>query len=597
MNLKNRKVMLLVFLLLYTVFVLGLSFISHQFLIDNFKRLETTKNSKDINLILSGIATMMKQVKQLANDYSYSDDTYEFIKYNNKSSVNNFIKTTNQQTTDYLLQDLDFVVYTNLQNQVVYSKYNNKHQFMSDTKAFEQKILKTTKSKDEFNTIAKIDSNIFFLTKAKVLKTNKTGNHNGFIYAGRVITKNTFLHENNFFAKIDIDTLSNAPKYTTKLRDNEYSIEEEAFNVNIFSFNENNEYYLNTIEFYDIFNNYIFSLHTQNILEILKSGKSSIYLYNIAVAVLLFIVFFVLLHIQDTLTKSNQLLEKQVKDRTKKLDEYVNIVNKYVTTSSTDLDGNITHVSEAFCKISGYSKEELIGKNHRIVKHPDMDPAAFEELWDTISQDKKWVGEMKNKKKNGEAYWVLANIDPIFNDDGKKIGYTSIRQEITDKKRIEKLSVTDKLTQLYNRVRLEEIFTIEIAKFHRYHTHFSIILIDIDHFKSVNDTYGHNVGDTLLKEIADVLKSSVRVEDVVGRWGGEEFIILSNNYTVEGVLQLAEKIRKNIESYDFTTVGHKTASLGIGILNKEDTQESLIYRADKSLYHAKKTGRNKVCLH
>jgi len=121
--------------------------------------------------------------------------------------------------------------------------------------------------------------------------------------------------------------------------------------------------------------------------------------------------------------------------------------------------------------------------------------------------------------------------------------------------------------------------------------------LDIDHFKEVNDTHGHNVGDTILREIANILKSSVRVEDVVGRWGGEEFIILTNNYSIEGLLSLAEKVRKNIENYDFTVVGKKTASFGISTLTEEDTQESMVARADKSLYHAKKTGRNKVCLH
>ena len=320
-------------------------------------------------------------------------------------------------------------------------------------------------------------------------------------------------------------------------------------------------------------------------------------LYNIIVAILLLIFFLILWRLLQKLSLSNLKLEQQVQRRTKKLNEYINIVNQYVTTSTTDLEGNITDVSEAFCNISQYSREELIGKSHRILKHPDMVPSIYTDLWNTITQDKKWVGEIKNVKKNGDPYWVLANIDPIYSNDGKKIGYTSIRQEITDKKRVEKLSVTDKLTQLYNRVRLDEIFSVEIAKFHRYNTSFSVILIDIDFFKDVNDTYGHNAGDSLLQEIAKVLRSSVRIEDVVGRWGGEEFIILSNNYTVEGVMQLAEKIRKNIEEYDFKVVGKRTASFGVAILNKDDTQESLIYRADKSLYHAKKTGRNKVCLH
>jgi len=331
--------------------------------------------------------------------------------------------------------------------------------------------------------------------------------------------------------------------------------------------------------------------------DVHDEGLKVILIYNLLISLFILLILIVLLKLQENASKDHLKLEREIAKRTKKLNEYLNIVNQYVTTSSTDLEGNITGVSEAFSRICGYSKEELIGKTHNIVKHPDMDGAVYKELWETIESDNKWVGEIKNKKKNGEAYWVLAHIDPMFDDNGNKIGYTSIRQEITDKKRVEKLSVTDKLTQLYNRVKIEEIFTIEIAKFHRYNTSFSMILLDIDHFKEVNDIHGHNVGDRILKEISNILKSSVRIEDIVGRWGGEEFIILTSNYSIKGLMSLAEKVRKNIEEYDFTVIGQKTASFGISILQEGDTQESMIARADKSLYHAKKTGRNKVCLH
>ena len=351
---------------------------------------------------------------------------------------------------------------------------------------------------------------------------------------------------------------------------------------------------------------YIFLISTFSIVTyqvfidkfvVYDEGVRIIFIYNLAIALFILIVFIILSKAQNHLSEDNSKLELEIKKRTKKLNEYVTIVNKYVTISSTDLEGNITDVSEAFCRISGYTKEELIGKPHSIVKHTDTDPEVYRELWETITEGKKWVGEVKNKKKNGDAYWVLAHIDPIYSSKNKMIGYTSIRQEITDKKRVEKLSVTDKLTQLYNRVKIEEIFTIEIAKFHRYNTSFSMIILDLDFFKEVNDTYGHNAGDKMLQEVSAILKSSVRIEDVVGRWGGEEFIILTSNYSIEGLMSLAEKVRKNIEDYNFTLVGKKTASFGISILHDDDTQESMIARADKSLYHAKKTGRNKVCLH
>jgi len=334
-----------------------------------------------------------------------------------------------------------------------------------------------------------------------------------------------------------------------------------------------------------------------NEFEIYSEGMQIILSYNLAMDLFILIIFVILFKGQNLLLKDNVKLEVEIEKRTKKLNEYIGIVNKYVTISTTDLEGNITDISEAFCRISGYTREELIGQPHSIVKHTDTDPLIYKELWDTITEDKSWQGEVKKKKKNGDSYWVLANIDPIYSDSGKKIGYTSIRQDITDKKIVEKLSITDKLTQLYNRVKLDEVFTMEIAKFSRYNTGFSMILIDIDHFKDVNDTHGHNTGDSVLKEIVNILKSSVRGEDIVGRWGGEEFIILTNNCSINGVMSMAEKIRKNIEAFDFTTIGTKTASFGISILQKEDTQETMIARADEALFRAKNSGRNKVCFY
>jgi len=339
--------------------------------------------------------------------------------------------------------------------------------------------------------------------------------------------------------------------------------------------------YITYVVFIDHFENY-------------SNGIRTIIEYNVSVSLFLLVIFFFLSKVQSDVSKDQLKLELEIQKRTKKLNEYLNIVNQYVSISSTDLEGNITSVSEAFCEISGYTKEELIGQSHNIIRHPDTDCLFYENLWETIIANKKWEGELLNKKKNGDDYWIFAYIEALYSDDGEKIGYTSIRQDITDRKRVEKLSITDKLTQVYNRVKLEEIFTIEIAKFRRYNTSFSMILMDIDHFKEVNDTHGHNVGDMVLKEMSNVLKSSVRIEDIVGRWGGEEFIILTSNYSEEGVMTLAEKIRKNVESHDFAVVGAKTVSLGVSMLNHSDTQETLIERADKSLYYAKKNGRNQV---
>ncbi|MDD2266983.1 nitrate- and nitrite sensing domain-containing protein [Sulfuricurvum sp.] len=110
------------------------------------------------------------------------------------------------------------------------------------------------------------------------------------------------------------------------------------------------------------------------------------------------------------------------------------MIDNNVITSRTDLHGVITDASEAFCQISGYSKEELIGQSHRIIRHPDMPSSLYQELWDTIQVDQTWIGEIKNRKKNGEFYWVKAVISPLFDNNGIKIGYSAIRHDITDEK-------------------------------------------------------------------------------------------------------------------------------------------------------------------
>lgn len=162
------------------------------------------------------------------------------------------------------------------------------------------------------------------------------------------------------------------------------------------------------------------------------------------------------------------------------------------------------------------------------------------------------------------------------------------------KKELEGLYVTDRLTNVYNRVKIDEIIEMELKKKKRYDHTFSIILIDVDYFKIVNDTYGHLVGDTILKEFAAILKENVRNTDYVGRWGGEEFIIICPQTDINGASSLAEHLRGQIEESDFTTAGKKTASFGVAVCSEEDNLQSLIDNADKALYRAKKGGRNQV---
>jgi len=279
---------------------------------------------------------------------------------------------------------------------------------------------------------------------------------------------------------------------------------------------------------------------------------------------------------------------------TRKIENYLELVDSHVLISYSDKNGKITDVSEALCKLTGYTKKELIGKAHSIFRHKDMESSSFKNMWTTLLQNNFWQGEVKNLNKDGSSYWAFVKINAIYDDNGNKKGYCAIRENITNKKEIEKLSITDALTQIPNRLYLDTIYEQESNRADRYNTELSLILIDIDYFKKVNDTYGHKVGDDVLIEVASILKNSIRATDFLGRWGGEEFLIICPEMSLLNIEKLAEKIRKKIESSNFKIEDHITWSFGGTEYSACENKENAFNRVDKALYMAKEQGRNKV---
>lgn len=159
---------------------------------------------------------------------------------------------------------------------------------------------------------------------------------------------------------------------------------------------------------------------------------------------------------------------------------------------------------------------------------------------------------------------------------------------------LEHLSVTDKLTGLFNRTKLDLVLSREIDRMSRSQEAFSVLIVDIDHFKQVNDQYGHQVGDQVLEQIAKLITCNTRKIDTVGRWGGEEFLIICPNTNRMGAKQLAEYIRIAISEHEFPPVGHKTASFGVSSFQVDDQAKNIVARADAALYAAKNGGRNRV---
>jgi diguanylate cyclase (GGDEF)-like protein/PAS domain S-box-containing protein len=308
------------------------------------------------------------------------------------------------------------------------------------------------------------------------------------------------------------------------------------------------------------------------------------------------------IRVDITSLKEVENLQKEKKVISKKLDDLYRIVDENLITTSTDLDGIINYASETFLKNSGYSKDEIIGKKHSILRDPNSSNKFFKEIWDQITQNRSWWGEIKNRRKDGSFYWVKTNISPVFNEKGSKIGYRSVEINISNEKRIEDLLVRDNLTSLYNRRFFNEKLPLLLNFARKERRYVSLLLFDIDNFRDYNDIYGHIAGDEVIREIAKVIKEeATRSNDYIFRLAGEEFAILFETIQQKDAIAFANKIREKIENLkivhskngDFKFV---TASFGLSVKKTTDDfdEEELYREADTFLTIAKSSGKNRV---
>ncbi|RLA76019.1 MAG: hypothetical protein DRG78_19835, partial [Epsilonproteobacteria bacterium] len=224
--------------------------------------------------------------------------------------------------------------------------------------------------------------------------------------------------------------------------------------------------------------------------------------------------------------------------------KYLNLIDQNILMSKTDLDGNIIEVSESLCSLTQYSKEELIGQSHSILQHEDTTQDHLDNIWNVLSQGETWKGESKNRRKDGSFYWLDSIITPDRDINENIIGYTAIRHNITDRKHIEQIAITDGLTSLHNRRHFDDVFPQQIKIAKREKSFLCFVLMDIDHFKQYNDTYGHQEGDTTLKLVAKALKDTLkRPTDFTFRLGGEEFGLLYHLTNINDAVTIANEAR------------------------------------------------------
>jgi len=273
------------------------------------------------------------------------------------------------------------------------------------------------------------------------------------------------------------------------------------------------------------------------------------------------------------------------------------------------LDGTISLWNKAASRVFGYSEAEIIGEHLSIIIPPDY-KAEADYVLEKIKRGETLNNfETKRVKKNGETFEVSLTVSPIRDDDGNVTGVSSIARDITEQKgllkekenliqQLQEATNTDLLTGLFNRRGMSDRFDYEVARYMRTGRPLSILLADIDHFKRINDTYGHINGDLALKYLSQVLKKVKRTADTVCRWGGEEFLLLLPETDAKGAFILAQRIKEDLIDVPGKIQGKKinlTLSMGLSMLDEKHLEmEAIIKEADDCLYQAKEQGRDRV---
>ncbi|WP_244517178.1 sensor domain-containing diguanylate cyclase [Pseudomonas linyingensis] len=266
----------------------------------------------------------------------------------------------------------------------------------------------------------------------------------------------------------------------------------------------------------------------------------------------------------------------------------------------TDVDGKIEFANQGFELVTGYSTGEALGSLPNILKSGEQNDAFYQRLWRSLKAGQTFRATVVNRHKNGQLIHCEETITPVYDGKGVMTHFVSIIKDLSKRilaeKELRKQATVDGLTGLLNRRSGE----LQLEKAYRAAceggTSICVLLADVDHFKAINDTWGHPAGDVVLKDVAHLLRSSVRTTDSVARWGGEEFLIVLPYCDLPAAQKQAERIRIRVAQKHQPQVGQITLSIGVAQLqNHDETLAGLIDRADKALYRAKKEGRNLVC--
>jgi diguanylate cyclase (GGDEF)-like protein len=302
----------------------------------------------------------------------------------------------------------------------------------------------------------------------------------------------------------------------------------------------------------------------------------------------------------------NFRLKAKIKDNTNRLEKanqsttrYLNVINEYINSCVLSLDLRVLRVSTAWCRTLSNPRASFINNKLQNLLF-DADDIKIQEMQSTLNSGKEWKGELEFIDSEGNSIWFNISAQLETNDETSLDEITFIAIDVSDHKRIEILSLTDSLTGIANRRHLDSVLQNEIKRMKRNNTSLSLLMLDVDFFKQYNDIYGHQEGDSCLKQLSNVLvQCTQRPADLAARYGGEEFILLLPEADNKGAHTVAELVMKNVSQQNIehsgsTVAQHVTVSIGIATVQAADinTPEEIIKIADERLYKAKSMGRN-----
>jgi len=319
-----------------------------------------------------------------------------------------------------------------------------------------------------------------------------------------------------------------------------------------------------------------------------EESKSFYYTFNLE-ALLLILVCIPLAYY---LSKIPYRLQSSLERIINKYYDEKKVIDNFIPITHTDKYGRIKEVNEAFCSMMLYQAEELIGKKHSMLKHPDTPPSIYSDLWQTISSGKVWKGELINRKKDGNIVWVRLVIVPESDKNGYITGYTAIYENTTERKEIEYFTITDHITGLYTRTKLENDLPKEIERTQKIRQHLSILIVENDNVVERLKGKLSAEADQLMAKTGEFLRKNLESGAIAGRWSPSQVAILLPGKNLQAATDIARNLRDKAVNLSEDSSEKTTLTIGIAQYQSFEPLKAFYQRAEKSLEQAIANGRD-----